>query len=284
MLPAQPGNRKGRLTMRMDWTTLPEAVTKEIADRVGGTDAEPAATGDHAEIAATVTGRDGKVFVKAAHSDFGVRSLRFELRVSEAVSVPHSPAVRWHFEAAGWLVVGFEYCDGPHADLSPGSPDLPRLAEALAVLSDTRAPDVGLFSPKARLGFEHPPMNGDALVHTDLGPANLIVTPGGLRIVDWAMAAKAAPWVELAMLVPWLIGSGHTPEQAEEWLARCTAWDAAKASVLDDFATKNAEKWARKAQQNSTAWIRDLADWTGQWAAHRDTSAQAAISSGAMSP
>lgn len=42
-------------------------------------------------------------------------------------------------------------------------------------------------------------MEGDTLVHTDLGPANLIVTPDGLRIVDWAMAAKAAPWVESAI-------------------------------------------------------------------------------------
>jgi hypothetical protein len=30
--------------------------------------------------------------------------------------------VEWHFETGGWLVVGFEHCAGPHADLSPGSP------------------------------------------------------------------------------------------------------------------------------------------------------------------
>src|SRR4051812_21450503 len=178
--------------MRIDWTELPEAVTTEVADRVGGIRVTPAMTGDHAEIAATVTGTNGKVFVKAAHTDFGVRSLRFELRVSEAVHVSHSPTVVWHFEAAGWLVVGFEHCEGPHADLSPGSPDLDLLGDALVALGQTPAPDVGLFSPKGRLGFEHPAMDGDALVHTDLGPANLIVTTGGLRIVDWAMAAKAA--------------------------------------------------------------------------------------------
>ncbi|MEU4473185.1 hypothetical protein [Micromonospora sp. NPDC023888] len=33
-----------------------------------------------------------------------------------------------------------------------------------------------LFSPKVRLGFGHPAMDGDRLAHTDLGPANLIVT------------------------------------------------------------------------------------------------------------
>jgi aminoglycoside phosphotransferase (APT) family kinase protein len=86
------------------------------------------------------------------------------------------------------------------------------------MLGQTPAPDVTLFSPKGRLGSEHPAMDGDTLVHTDLGPANLIATPGGLRIVDWAMATKAAP--EPAMPVPWLIGNGNTPAQAESWLAR----------------------------------------------------------------
>jgi hypothetical protein len=66
----------------------------------------PATTGDHAEIAATVTGTRGQVFIKAAHSDLGVRSLRYELRVSQAASGSCSPEVNWHFEAAGWLVVG----------------------------------------------------------------------------------------------------------------------------------------------------------------------------------
>ncbi|WP_244933263.1 phosphotransferase [Micromonospora tulbaghiae] len=59
-------------------------------------------------------------------------------------------------------------------------------------------------------------MDDEMLIHSDLNPANLIVTPHGLRIVDWAWATKAAPWVELALLVQWLIGSGHSAEQAEE--------------------------------------------------------------------
>ncbi|GAA2470415.1 phosphotransferase [Winogradskya humida] len=255
--------------MRIDWTELPQAVTTEVADRIGGLRVTPATTGDHAEIAATVTGTSGKVFVKAAHTDFGVRSLRFELRVSEAVSGSHSPAIEWTFEAAGWLVVGFEHCEGPHADLSPGSPDLELLGDALSVLSQAPAPDVSLFSPKARLGFEHPAMAGETLVHTDLGPANLIVTPNGLRIVDWAMAAKAAPWVELAMLMPWLISAGHTPGQAEQWLVRQSAWQLTDPEVLDYFATKNAEKWATKSAGTTMAWMHDLATWTSEWAAYR---------------
>ena len=255
--------------MRIDWAALPEAVTKEVAGLVGGSHITPATTGDHAEIAATVTGSDGKVFVKAAHTDFGVRSLRYELRVSEALLGLHSPAVRWHFEAAGWLVVGFEHCDGPHADLCPESPDLDLLGKALTVLGQTSAPDVPLFSPKQRIGFEHPAMDGDTLVHTDLCPPNLIVTPHGLRIVDWAMATKAAAWVELAMLAPWLVSAGHTPEQADQWLARHPAWRSVDSEVLNVFATKNAEKWEAKSAGTTAAWMHDLADWTSQWSAYR---------------
>jgi aminoglycoside phosphotransferase (APT) family kinase protein len=189
--------------------------------------------------------------------------------VSEAVRGFYSPSVLWHFREAGWLVVGFEHCAGPHADLSPTSPDLDLLGEALTALGRTPAPDVALFSPKARLGFEHPAMDGDALVHTDLGPANLIVTPYGLRIVDWAMATVAAPWVELAMLAPWLISAGHTAEQAEQWLARHPAWWQTDSDVLDGFAVNNAAKWAAKSAGSTATWIHDLAAWTAQWAAYR---------------
>ncbi|GAA3957208.1 phosphotransferase [Actinoplanes auranticolor] len=255
--------------MRSEWTALPEAVTDEVADRVGESHAIPAVTGDHAEIAATVAGTRGTVFVKAAHTDFGVRSLRYELRVSEAVNGSLSPAVDWHFEAAGWLVVGFEHCDGRHADLSPGSPDLDLLGEALTTLGRTPAPDVPLFNPQARLGFEHPSMAGGTLVHTDLSPTNLIVTSHGLRIVDWAMAAKAASWVELAMLMQWLISAGHSAEQAEQWLTRFPAWRLTDPEALDYFATSNAEKWAAKSAGATADWIHDLAAWTHQWSMYR---------------
>lgn len=255
--------------MRSDWTALPEAVTTEVADRVGESHVTPAVAGDHAEIAATLVGTRGTVFVKAAHSDFGVRSLRYELRVSEAASGSLSPAVEWYFEAAGWLVVGFEHCNGRHADLSPGSPDLDLLAEALTTLGQTSAPDVPLFSPRARLGFEQPAMSGDTLVHTDLGPANLIVTPHGLRIVDWAMATKAAPWVELAMLMQWLISAGHMAQQAEHWLTRFPVWRLTDPEILDHFATSNAETWAAKSTGATADWIHNLAAWTSQWSTYR---------------
>lgn len=257
--------------MRSDWGVLPEAVTTKISEWMAGYySVVPAPDGDHAEIAAAVTGPNGRAFVKAASTDLGVRSLRYELAANEAVAktLRYPPAVKWAFEADGWLVVGTEQLDGAHPDLSPGSPDLDLLARALNELQETPAPDGEWYSPKGRLGFFQPAMDGEMLVHSDLNPSNVMVTASGLRIVDWAYTTRAASWVELALLVQWLIGSGHTAEQAENWLARFPAWSTDR-EALDEFASKNASKWAGKAQQSTEKWVHDLGTWTDEWAAYR---------------
>ncbi|WP_410814865.1 hypothetical protein [Micromonospora sp. 067-2] len=107
-------------------------------------------------------------------------------------------------------------------------------------------------------------MDGETRIHSELNPANLIVTPLGLRIVDWAWATKAAAWVELALLVQWLIGSGHSAEQAEESITQLPAWTATDRQVLDHFASKNATKWAVKSRQSAELWVHDLALRTGE--------------------
>ncbi|MEU5565468.1 phosphotransferase family protein [Micromonospora musae] len=255
--------------MRRDWAALPEAVTAEIAARVGGIiDAYPAPSGNHAEIASTVTGSTDTVFVKAASTDLSVRSLRYELAVTSAVD-RYPPAVRWHFQRNRWLVVAAELLNGPHPDLSHGSKDLDLLGVALNGLQATPAPPGRWFTPEGRLGFAVPGMDGGVLIHSDLNPANLIVTANRLRIVDWAYATKAAPWVELALLVQWLIGSGHTAAQAEQWLAQFPAWTATDPAALAHFASNNASKWSAKSQHSTEKWMHDLATWTGEWAAHR---------------
>jgi len=256
--------------MRSDWTALPDAVVDGIADRVGRPlEVVPAPSGNHAEIAASVTGPDAAAFVKAAST--GVQSLRYELAATlAAAKVTHTaPVVRWHFETAGWLVMGAELLNGPHPDLSPGAADLDLLTAALKGLQETPAVGEPWFTPAARLGWSHPAMDGTMLIHSDLIPTNMIVTADGLRIVDWAWATRAAPWVELALLVQWLIGSGHTAGQAEEWLSQFPVWEATGPDVLDDFAVRNAAKWSTKARQHPDRWVHDLADWTGEWAIFR---------------
>ncbi|WP_431945257.1 hypothetical protein [Micromonospora marina] len=92
--------------MHSDWTALPASVTTGIAKRIGGAFAvTPAPSGNRAEIASTVTGPAGPVFVKAALRELNVRSLRYELAATRAID-RHPPAVLWHLESDGWLVVG----------------------------------------------------------------------------------------------------------------------------------------------------------------------------------
>jgi hypothetical protein len=46
-----------------------------------------------------------------------------------------SPALLWHFDDAGWNVLGYQYASGRHADYSAGSPDLDRLVQLMEALS-----------------------------------------------------------------------------------------------------------------------------------------------------
>lgn len=114
-----------------------------------------------------MTGPAGQIFVKAASGELSVRSLRYELAVTRAIN-RHPPAVLWHFESDGWLVVGTEHLAGPHPDLSPGSADLNLLLAAVKALQEMPAPGETWFTPAARLGFAHPAMDGGTLIHSDL--------------------------------------------------------------------------------------------------------------------
>ncbi|WP_053703386.1 hypothetical protein [Streptomyces sp. WM6368] len=64
---------------------------------------------------------------------------------------------------------------------------------------------------------EHTPnpalFDGDALLHTDRFPTNILVTGDGLRVVDWAWASRGAAWIDAALRAVWLIRSGHSPQQ-----------------------------------------------------------------------
>ncbi|MDG9675943.1 hypothetical protein [Micromonospora sp. DH14] len=83
---------------------------------------------------------------------------------------------------------------------------------------------------------------------------------------------------------PWLIGSGHRAEQAEEWIAQLPAWTATERHVLDDFASKNATKWEATARQKAERRVRDLAMWTRKWADHQTDGHQSAQSHSAGPP
>lgn len=62
----------------------------------------------------------------------------------EAAAAPFvseiSPAVLWHFDEAGWNVLGYRYAPGRHADYTPGSSDLDRLVQLMHTLGAIKVP------------------------------------------------------------------------------------------------------------------------------------------------
>ena len=90
--------------------------------------------------------------------------------------------------------------------------DDPRAGQTLEELaSGARAWPVGLARPDHAVldGIRDlaagvgPAVRGEALLHLDVRPDNLLLEPGGtMRVVDWNQAVLGAPWVDLVSLWP----------------------------------------------------------------------------------
>ncbi len=112
-----------------------------------------------------------------------------------------SPALLWRIEIDGWDLLCFEHVDGRGADFTPGSPDLPDLVATIRRLAELPCPDVppvyfrraeqrwaeAIDDPAAR-----EVLAGDAILHTDYNPANILITTDGAQIIDWAWPTKGA--------------------------------------------------------------------------------------------
>ncbi|MFI0449223.1 phosphotransferase [Actinomadura sp. 6N118] len=264
--------------MRIDWTELPAEIRVAIEDHTGTiTDVRPASEGNHANIASTVSGPHGSVFVKAARkvatdqNGPEVRSLRWESAINPHVS-EFTPQLVGTAEAGGWLALIFEQVDGRHADFSPESPDLAVLTEVVNALQRTPAPDALKKYVERRwesVVQDVSPIAGDCLIHADLNPANFLITPGRVYLVDWAFVARGTAWVEPALLMPWLLRAGHEPAEAEKWLLRFASWADAEPDHLDLFAGAFAAKWKINLKTSSEPWAVQHARAAQTWADYR---------------
>lgn len=82
-------------------------------------------------------------------------------------------------------------------------------------------------------GLDDNDLTGASLVHYDLHPGNLKVTPDGrVLAVDWGFACSGAPWIDAAVLVPRLIEAGHSPASAERLTSHIRSWHAAPPSAV----------------------------------------------------
>ncbi len=255
----------------MDWEQLPGAVKATIADRFGQIEHVTCMPGGlTAGTSVRLATPGGDLFVKALPESAPSAPLYHrEQHVNPVLpSATPSPRMLWGGRRAGWMVLVFEHIEATRqVDLSPGSPDVPALVEAVQVLGETLTPNPGAQVPPvasnvafllkradrllakapddlehlgeyvaARRGLRVEALGGDTLLHADLHEGNLLATPDQIHVIDWGLACHGAAWVETALMIPRLILAGHTPAQAEDLAAWIPVWKAAPAEAVTGLA------------------------------------------------
>jgi hypothetical protein len=129
---------------------------------------------------------------------------------------PVTAPLEFRVQADGWDVLGFGYLAGHrHADLAPGSPDLPAITaalQALAAIPAPRAVQLRAIEDRWReyIGDRAALLAGPAIAHTDLHRHNIMIGASA-KLIDWAWPTLAAPWVDTACVGLQLITAGHHP-------------------------------------------------------------------------
>ncbi len=261
---------------RRQWSDLPDEARAAVEAYTGPVlKAVPTGGGLNSGLASVLHDADGAVFVKGLPADHA----QAWTQGREAAIAPHvadvAPRMLWHVRAGDWDLIGYEHIDGRHADYTPGSPDMSRVAEALALLGKTPCPDVPVKTVHRWQDYVDRPedlnrLDGVALLHTDLNPTNILV-PGDGRalLVDWAWPTRAAAWIDPACWVVWLVAAGHTPAEAERQAAAIPSWSQADAVALDMFARVQARLWAEIADDTPGRWAEGVAEAAAQWEKHR---------------
>ncbi|MCE7081353.1 aminoglycoside phosphotransferase [Streptomyces sp. ST2-7A] len=263
-------------TSRIAFQELPPAVIAAVEKRTGPIlKVEPANEGFNSEVAARVFTETESCFIKGMRADHRrIWTQRREAEVNQFLT-GLTPELLWHTEEAGWNLLGFELLEGHHADYSPGSPDLPKVADLLRRLGEIPCPEIELRQAEQRLeGYAASAKDldffaGNALLHTDLNNANVLVDDSA-RLVDWAWATRGAPWLDAGYWVIWLMAAGgHTPDSAEQWASHVPAWSAAPSAGVTAFAVANAAMWQEIGGEDPDPWTARLVTAARNWATYR---------------
>ncbi|MER7897222.1 aminoglycoside phosphotransferase [Streptomyces sp. NPDC096046] len=251
---------------RIPFEQLPADVRQAIVDKTGRVHAARTVRGGmNSGIASVLETESGSVFVKgipADHPQVGAQR-------REAAIAPHLPAscprLHWHLELDGWSLLGYEVIDGRHADYAPGSPDLLLVEAALTDLQQATAPtDIEIKDAVDRWAEYAPPgtlhyFGGDALLHTDFAPDNVLIAGGRARLVDWAWPTRGAAWIDPGALALRLMEAGHTVDEAAAFAGRFPSWREAEPEALAAFGTATAALWNEIADEAEAPWKRDMA-------------------------
>ncbi|CAM5312287.1 protein kinase [Streptomyces abikoensis] len=264
---------------------LPDAHFRELIRPYTGEVAEVCGPkhGFTTDFAAVIDSENGPFFVKAAFNNPGGRrdSILRERAINPYVQ-PLSPRLLWSVDGnddVGWIILGFEVIEERGLDFEPDSPDLPVAVDLLNRAARLRLPDVARDWWEDRwdayVGSEEEAalLRGDALLHTDINPSNLVTGPAGAWLIDWSWPTRGPGFIDPACFVVQLISAGHSPVSAESWAAECTAWASADPKAIDVFAAADLRMLRVLADRRpDEAWLADLAAAAQAWTDHRGIS------------
>jgi thiamine kinase-like enzyme len=64
-------------------------------------------------------------------------------------------------------------------------------------------------------------LDGDALLHTDFNPLNILLGLERVWIIDWAWPTRGAAFIDAGCFLIRAMAAGHSPSEAEALAARC---------------------------------------------------------------
>ncbi|GAA3798727.1 hypothetical protein GCM10022403_035730 [Streptomyces coacervatus] len=77
-------------------------------------------------------------------------------------------------------------------------------------------------------------------------------------------------FIDPALLVVQLLAAGHSPEAAEAWASRSTAWVMAAPKAVDAFAAATLRMYRVFADRRPDAvWLKAMVAAAGSWVGHR---------------
>ncbi|MFF1868712.1 hypothetical protein [Kitasatospora herbaricolor] len=230
---------------------LPEDVLHGLREQLGPFTFEGAGTGSPGVFSGVVrpAGR-GPLYLRAVPitANSGAEQRRGYLIAHRIAQV--GPESFGEIYTARYRLILHEHLAGRRADLAPGSPDLPLVADYLrrsvSALSGDRIGEVGSIggalaadgSWPLLAGLAHSNLDprewdeinrlvtqdfaamrldGPCVVHARLHPRNLLVAAETVTAVGWRAACFGPAWTDSALLIPHLVDAGHPPAAAENW-------------------------------------------------------------------
>ncbi len=251
---------------RVAFDELPAAARQAVTLQTGRiTAAHTAGGGINSAVAAVLDTEAGRVFVKGIPADHPqAASQEREIAIS-----PHLPGtcprLLWHVEAGGWVLLGYEAVDGRHADYTAAD-DLTVVLATLTELQGITAPrDVDLKTAEDRWGKyadegQADLFAGNALLHTDFAPDNILIHNGTAHLIDWAWPTRGAAWIDPFMLALRIMEAGSPAAQAVSWVQRVPSWRQSDPKALGAFATAVTRLWREIATEDAVPWKVAMAD------------------------